>query len=57
MLNSKYVDKGIKKFAENEAKELEQQKVVEEKKKAAKETVTKQWKADLQEYTEFALPT
>jgi len=53
VLNSKYVNKGLEKLAGVEAKRQEQQLAMEKKKRAAeerktaKETLDRQWRADL----------
>ncbi|RPB19239.1 hypothetical protein L211DRAFT_853423 [Terfezia boudieri ATCC MYA-4762] len=63
ILTHKYVNDGIKKVAEEEAKKLARQQALAEKKriaderKAIRDALEKQWKADLKRYTEVVIPT
>jgi len=62
VLTYKHDNEGLKKLAEAEAKTLERQQALEEKKrlkeerKTARETLDRQWKADLQRYHEVVMP-
>ena len=62
VLNRNYVNKRLKKLAEAEEKKLVRQLALEEKKrlaeemKTARETLDRQWRADLQRYHEVVMP-